>query len=92
MFAALSKASEERYRVLFDYDPENSDELGLEQDDIVIVTNKDVCDGWWEGTCRDKKGVFPNNFVELCPPKTEEITKVCNFLFTNHTLIRFAKV
>ncbi|XP_065057757.1 CD2-associated protein-like [Rhopilema esculentum] len=72
---ALSKASDERYRVLFDYDPENSDELGLEKDDIVIVTNKDVCDGWWEGTCHGKKGVFPNNFVELCPPKTEEITK-----------------
>ena len=59
-----SAAAEERFKVVFDYVPVNADELGLKKGDIVMITNKDVCDGWWQGTCNGKTGVFPNNFVE----------------------------
>lgn len=57
-------AAEERHKVLFDYLPENDDELGLKKGEIVTVTNRNVCEGWWEGSCNGKSGVFPNNFVE----------------------------
>lgn len=74
-FAATSKQSLERYKALHDYVPENDDELALKQGDIVLVTDKDVCEGWWEGTSNNKSGVFPNNFVEPAPLQVEEIPK-----------------
>ena len=52
---------------MFDYVPENDDELALQKGDIVIVTNKNICDGWWEGTRNGQTGMFPNNFVETTP-------------------------
>eukprot|EP00112_Aurelia_sp_Birch-Aquarium-sp1_P025650 Seg8645.1 transcript_id=Seg8645.1/GoldUCD/mRNA.D3Y31 product="SH3 domain-containing kinase-binding protein 1" protein_id=Seg8645.1/GoldUCD/D3Y31 len=72
---STSKQSLERYKALHDYVPENDDELALKQGDIVLVTDKDVCEGWWEGTSNNKSGVFPNNFVEPAPLQVEEIPK-----------------
>lgn len=60
-------ATEEQYKIIFDYVPENDDELALQKGDIVTVTNKNVCDGWWEGIRNGHAGVFPNNFVETTP-------------------------
>ena len=53
-----------RYESLFSYEPCNSDELGLEVGDIVIVFEK-CDDGWYMGTCErsGEFGAFPGNFV-----------------------------
>lgn len=61
---------------MFDYEPENPDELKLTVGDVVIVTNKDIPDneGWWEGELNGKVGVFPTNFVELLPAVEEDLS------------------
>ena len=53
-----------RYESLFSYEPCNSDELGLEIGDIVVVFEK-CDDGWFMGTCErtGEFGAFPGNFV-----------------------------
>ena len=78
-----STATEERYKVKFDYLPENDDELALHVGDIVFVTDKNVSDGWWQGSSNGKSGVFPNNFLEETPiadaaPKE----KVCSLMLS----------
>lgn len=52
-----------RARALYNYAPQNSDELELHEGDIITVSMKQE-DGWWEGTVGDKRGVFPANYVE----------------------------
>ncbi|XP_062573779.1 uncharacterized protein LOC134235563 isoform X2 [Saccostrea cucullata] len=51
-------------KVLFDYEPENEDELKIEVGDIVEVIKQEE-EGWWEGVVNGKTGVFPSNFVEV---------------------------
>ncbi|XP_075029970.1 SH3 domain-containing protein 21 [Calonectris borealis] len=55
-------------RALFDYTPELPDELLLRQGDVVRVLSKrtDV-EGWWDGQCQHRRGLFPSNLVELLP-------------------------
>ncbi|CAG9840613.1 unnamed protein product [Diabrotica balteata] len=48
--------------VEYDYTAKESDELTIKKGDII----KDVVKkpgGWWEGVLKDKKGMFPDNFV-----------------------------
>lgn len=53
-----------RARVTFYYDAAEPDELSLKEGDIVEILSQDE-EGWWEGLCNGKKGVFPANFVEV---------------------------
>ncbi|EDQ84361.1 uncharacterized protein MONBRDRAFT_34742 [Monosiga brevicollis MX1] len=51
-------------KVLFEYDPQNDDELRLVVGDLITNVSKDS-DGWWSGTDKHgHHGVFPDNFVE----------------------------
>ncbi|XP_070588506.1 CD2-associated protein [Erythrolamprus reginae] len=50
-------------KVLFEYIPQNEDELELKVGDIVDV-NEEVEEGWWSGTLNGKTGLFPSNFVK----------------------------
>lgn len=52
-----------RAKALYDYAPQNGDELALSVDDVIDVLNKQE-DGWWEGSCNGRRGVFPANYVE----------------------------
>merc|ERR1719322_1142532 len=58
-----------KYKVIFDYNAENDDELTLTKGQVVNVINMDLPDaGWWLGTISGPdgsvtKGVFPDNFV-----------------------------
>jgi len=50
--------------VEYDYDAENDDELTLRVGDII--TNIDQQEGgWWDGTLKGQRGVFPDNFVKV---------------------------
>mmetsp|Transcript_22403 Transcript_22403/g.41977 ORF Transcript_22403/g.41977 Transcript_22403/m.41977 type:complete len:491 (+) Transcript_22403:108-1580(+) len=54
----------EEVRALFDYTPENNDELELCVDDVIMVLEKQE-DGWWRGSKGDgSTGYFPSNYVE----------------------------
>nr|CAI5866508.1 unnamed protein product [Callosobruchus analis] len=50
--------------VEYDYTAKEPDELTIKKGDII----KDVVKkqgGWWQGVLKDKKGMFPDNFVRL---------------------------
>jgi len=51
-----------KVRVTFEYQAQAPDEMTLRMGDIVNVL-KEADEGWWEGECNGKKGIFPNNFV-----------------------------
>ncbi|XP_066533446.1 CD2-associated protein isoform X2 [Hoplias malabaricus] len=50
-------------KVVFEYVPQNEDELELKFGDIIEVT-EEVEEGWWSGTMNGKSGLFPSNFVK----------------------------
>ena len=67
--------------MVFDYTAEQSDELNLKVGDIVTGIRKED-GGWWEGEVNGKRGMFPENFVEViadepvnkAPPPTAPIS------------------
>ncbi|XP_042659480.1 CD2-associated protein isoform X1 [Tyto alba] len=50
-------------KVLFEYVPQNEDELELKLGDVIDI-NEEVEEGWWSGTLNGKAGLFPSNFVK----------------------------
>ncbi|KAG7252286.1 hypothetical protein CRUP_029345, partial [Coryphaenoides rupestris] len=56
-------AQEEQCKVLFDYAPQNQDELELKVGELVDI-NEEVDRGWWSGSVNGKSGLFPSNFVK----------------------------
>ncbi|KAK3107368.1 hypothetical protein FSP39_012908 [Pinctada imbricata] len=71
----VSSVKHKKAKVLFDYEPENEDELKIDIGDIVDVFKQEE-EGWWEGSLNGKVGVFPSNFVEIIedpePEKTDK--------------------
>nr|XP_028577653.1 CD2-associated protein isoform X1 [Podarcis muralis] len=57
------KSKKRQCKVLFEYVPQNEDELELKLGDIIDV-NEEVEEGWWSGTLNGKLGLFPSNFVK----------------------------
>lgn len=59
--------TKEMARVKFVYNPQHDDELALKDIDMLLnITSKNPGDaGWFEGELNGKKGLFPDNFVEL---------------------------
>lgn len=50
--------------VEYNYVAQEDDELTLKKGDIITGI-KVMLGGWWEGTLRDKRGMFPDNFVKV---------------------------
>ncbi|XP_056284917.1 CD2-associated protein [Pseudoliparis swirei] len=61
--AASKKPKRRQCKVLFDYQPQNEDELELKIGDIVDII-EEVEEGWWNGNFNGKSGLFPSNFVK----------------------------
>ncbi|XP_054992978.1 CD2-associated protein [Sorex araneus] len=57
------KTKKRQCKVLFEYSPQNEDELELKVGDIIDI-NEEVEEGWWNGTLNNKVGLFPSNFVK----------------------------
>jgi len=57
----------ELVKATFDYTAEQQDELGLTIGQFIRIIKKEE-GGWWEGQIEgsDKRGWFPDNFVEPC--------------------------
>ncbi|CAG2062031.1 unnamed protein product, partial [Timema podura] len=49
--------------VEFDYVAQEPDELSIRKGDI-ITNIRTQPGGWWEGSLRGKRGMFPDNFVK----------------------------
>ncbi|XP_014371055.2 CD2-associated protein [Papilio machaon] len=68
------KPVKEQCRVLFPYTAVNEDELTLAEGEVVTILSKDAPDrGWWRGELHGRVGLFPDNFVQLLPPVTQEV-------------------
>lgn len=61
--AVKKKTKKRQCKVLFEYLPQNEDELELTVGDIIDI-NEEVEEGWWSGTLNNKLGLFPSNFVK----------------------------
>ncbi|NWV02445.1 CD2AP protein, partial [Ptilonorhynchus violaceus] len=60
----FKKRSKKRQcKVLFEYIPQNEDELELKLGDVIDIIDE-VEEGWWSGTLNGKAGLFPSNFVK----------------------------
>uniref|UniRef100_A0A8C3KRR9 CD2 associated protein n=1 Tax=Calidris pygmaea TaxID=425635 RepID=A0A8C3KRR9_9CHAR len=57
------KSKKRQCKVLFEYIPQNEDELELKPGDVIDIT-EEVEEGWWNGTLNGKAGLFPSNFVK----------------------------
>ncbi|XP_068136304.1 CD2-associated protein isoform X2 [Hyperolius riggenbachi] len=57
------KSKKRQCKVLFEYIPQNEDELELRVGEILDIT-EEVEEGWWSGTCSGRSGLFPSNFVK----------------------------
>ncbi|KAM9563505.1 CD2-associated protein isoform 1-T1 [Guaruba guarouba] len=61
---SFKKRSKKRQcKVLFEYVPQNEDELELKLGDVIDI-NEEVEEGWWSGTLNGRTGLFPSNFVK----------------------------
>ncbi|XP_055013963.1 SH3 domain-containing protein 19 isoform X3 [Boleophthalmus pectinirostris] len=49
---------------LFDFNPENPDELDLRAGDVVTMVEQ-VDSEWYKGTCRGSTGFFPINYAKI---------------------------
>ncbi|XP_077173576.1 CD2-associated protein isoform X4 [Paroedura picta] len=57
------RSKKRQCKVLFEYTPQNEDELELKLGDVIDI-NEEVEEGWWSGTLNGKAGLFPSNFVK----------------------------
>uniref|UniRef100_A0ACB8GEZ2 SH3-domain kinase binding protein 1 n=1 Tax=Sphaerodactylus townsendi TaxID=933632 RepID=A0ACB8GEZ2_9SAUR len=57
------KSKKRQCKVMFEYTPQNEDELELKLGDVIDI-NEEVEEGWWSGTLSGKAGMFPSNFVK----------------------------
>ncbi|KAM8974598.1 src substrate cortactin-like isoform 2-T2 [Pelodytes ibericus] len=49
---------------IYDYEGGGDDEISFEPQDVI--TDIEMLDeGWWNGTCRGRRGLFPANYVEF---------------------------
>ncbi|XP_040283247.1 CD2-associated protein isoform X2 [Bufo bufo] len=61
---SLKKKSKKRQcKVVFEYIPQNEDELELKLGEVLEIT-EEVEEGWWSGTSNGRSGLFPSNFVK----------------------------
>eukprot|EP01135_Chromosphaera_perkinsii_P004257 Nk52_evm9s273 gene=Nk52_evmTU9s273 len=53
-------------RALYDFEAQESGDLGFKQGDTIVITSRtESVDDWWKGELNGRKGNFPANYVEL---------------------------
>jgi len=62
-----TKLSQPSCQALYDFEPENSGELGFREGDVIVLKHK-VDENWYEGTFQGKTGFFPINYVQVLVP------------------------
>lgn len=64
----------------YNYVAQEDDELTLKKGDIITGI-KVMLGGWWEGTLRDKRGMFPDNFVKVLHVESRVYHFYCMFIY-----------
>ncbi|XP_019947312.2 CD2-associated protein isoform X1 [Paralichthys olivaceus] len=73
--AASKKPKKRQCKALFDYQPQNEDELELKTGDVIDII-EEVEEGWWNGNVNGKSGLFPSNFVKELDALGEDVESV----------------
>jgi hypothetical protein len=61
---------------VYDYEATCEEELSFIEGNVIKIIKRDVHnidDGWWEGECEGKIGLFPSIVVEECRPDGEPL-------------------
>ncbi|KAF1940240.1 hypothetical protein EJ02DRAFT_456184 [Clathrospora elynae] len=63
------------YRAIYDYEPQSSNEIALNEGDILMVLEKSADDDWWKAKKKGREddeeepeGLIPNNYIEEAGP------------------------
>ena len=81
-----------RYRALYNYKPQNDDEVELAEGDVVYVMEK-CDDGWFVGTSQRTGifGTFPGNYVAKAWTKKTQDENPIIFHYSNYGKFIFKK-
>ncbi|EPX74281.1 STAM like protein Hse1 [Schizosaccharomyces octosporus yFS286] len=60
---ATPASSISRVRALYDFAASEPGELSFQKGDVILVLES-VFKDWWKGSCKNKVGIFPVNYVE----------------------------
>lgn len=66
-FCPISRLPATEVLVLVDFEATMPDELTVAAGDVVKGVSKAGEEGWLQGELGGKKGIFPANFVKVCP-------------------------
>ncbi|KAF1842665.1 uncharacterized protein K460DRAFT_377996 [Cucurbitaria berberidis CBS 394.84] len=63
------------YRAIYDYEPQSSNEIALNEGDILMVLEKSTDDDWWKAKKKghdedeeEPEGLIPNNYIQEAGP------------------------
>lgn len=62
---------------IYDYAPQQSDDLKLTRGDKITVLEK-VSDAWWKGSVNGRSGMFPANYVKLYSEPSDDSRSAVN--------------
>ena len=76
--SSVSSTSKGEYaEAIYDYAPQQSDDLRLSRGDKITVLEK-VSDAWWKGSVNGRSGMFPANYVKLYSAPSEDSRSAVN--------------
>ena len=58
--------------MLYDYKPQQTDDLKLKEGDVVTLIEAPAGGDWWKGKVDENEGWFPKSYVEYIDMEAEE--------------------
>lgn len=66
---APANTSPQRVKALYDFEPQEANELGFNKGDVITVLES-IHKDWWRGELSGEIGIFPVNYIEVLPNLT----------------------